>query len=156
MLNIFNPRQTILVTTRYKEKDNIITLDWHMPVSFFPPLYAIAVGKTRFSHNLIKKSKVFVVNFMPFELKEKVLFCGRNSGRNMDKFKEAKLEKEESEKIDCPRLKDAIAFLECKVVKEIDAGDHTIFIGEILNHKLKIKEKRVFHTFDDNFTTTVD
>jgi flavin reductase (DIM6/NTAB) family NADH-FMN oxidoreductase RutF len=155
-LEVVNPRQTILVTARYEGKDNIITLDWHMPVSFSPPLYAIAVGKNRFSHDLIKNSKVFVVNFMPFELKDKVLFCGRNSGKDIDKFKEAELKKEESEKIDCPRLKDAIGFLECKVVKEIDAGDHTIFIGVILNQKLKTKKKRLFHTYGDNFTTTVD
>ena len=57
MSELTDPRQVILVSSRAemdilgkKElKDNIITLAWHMPVSFNPKLYAIAIGKTRFS-----------------------------------------------------------------------------------------------------------
>lgn len=57
-----NPRQTVLVTCR--DKDNIITLDWHTPLSFYPMMYAISVGKTRYSLELIRKSKCSVVNFI--------------------------------------------------------------------------------------------
>ena len=79
-MSIYNPRQTILVSCRgpakhrftLKEeiKDNLITLDWHMPASFDPFPYAIAAGKTRFSCSIIRNSGVFVVNFMPFEYKK--------------------------------------------------------------------------------------
>lgn len=161
---IYNPRQTILVTCRgtaknkftSKEevKDNIITLDWHTPISFNPFLYAISIGKTRFSLNIIKNSKVFIVNFMPFELKKEVLYCGRNSGEHIDKFKEAGLTKEESEKLDCCRIKEAIAYLECEVVNEIEAGDHIIFIGKVINSYEKEEKKRLFHIEGNNFTTT--
>lgn len=150
---IANPLQVVLVTSRYKEKDNILTLAWHMPVSFDPPLYAISAGKTRFSTSLIQKSKCFVVNFVPFELKDKVLFCGTNSGKNMDKFKESNLLKEKSEKIDCPRIKEASGFLECKVINEIDAGDHIIFIAEVVNSGLKKKTGRIYHLQGGDFAT---
>jgi len=72
MSEITSPRQTILVSCRDRIKDNLITVAWHMPASFSPELYAIALGKTRFSCRMIKKSKCFVVNFMPFNLKDKV------------------------------------------------------------------------------------
>ena len=29
-------------------------------------------------------------------------------------------------------MKDALAFLDCKLISEITPGDHTLFIGEVL------------------------
>ena len=86
MTTYTNPRQVILVTCRYKKIDNIFTLDWHTPLSFDPKMYAIAVEKTRFSHNLIKKSGVFVVNFMDRKYEKDIYYCGSHSGKNVDKF----------------------------------------------------------------------
>ena len=164
MIQIAAPRQTVLITCRShikvltKEvvKDNIITIDWHMPTSFNPELYAISIGKTRFSMELIRKSRAFVVNFMPYSLKDKVLMCGRVSGKHVDKFKETGLTKAEAEKLDCPRIKEALAWLECEVINEIETGDHIIFIGKVVKSELMKKDKRVFHIEGDNFTTTLD
>jgi flavin reductase (DIM6/NTAB) family NADH-FMN oxidoreductase RutF len=159
MVYFAEPIQTVLVSCRAnveimgKEvlKDNMITLDWHMPVSFEPSLYAISVGKSRFSRLLIEKSKCFVVNFMPFSLKDKVLFCGRKSGRHMDKFKETGLKKEEGESVDCPRIADACAGLECEVVNSLEAGDHTIFVGKVLKEIYRNDAPRLFHLSEDEF-----
>jgi flavin reductase (DIM6/NTAB) family NADH-FMN oxidoreductase RutF len=120
-----------------------------MPVSFNPKLYAIAVGKTRFSCEMIKKSKAFVVNFIPFELKKEVLVCGTKSGMHVDKFKEAKLTKEEASSVDCPMIKEALGYMECEVVDEIEAGDHIIFIGKILNSDVKKEGERLMQKAGD-------
>lgn len=151
-----NPRQTVLITSRYKNRDNVMTLDWHTPLSFEPMLYAIAVAKARFTCQLIQKSKVFVVNFMSRRDEKAVLYCGRHSGRDKDKFLKAGLEKEEAEKISCPRIKNALGFLECKVVNQVETGDHILFIGEVVNFKLRRYGKRLFHLWKDRFTTTCD
>ena len=87
------PRQTILVTTELEGKDNIITLDWHMPVSVKPLLYAICIGKKKFSRKLIDDSGVFAVNFVPYKLKDAAIFCGRNSGEHIDKFEKTVCDK---------------------------------------------------------------
>ena len=164
MTKITSPRQTVLVTCRShvkvlnKEivKDNIITLDWHMPTSFNPELYAISIGKTRFSLEFVRQSKAFVVNFMPYSLKDMVLRCGRVSGKHVDKFKDTGLTKADGEKLDCPRIKEALAWLECEVVDEFETGDHIIFIGKVVNSEFMKSDKRVFHTEGDDFTTTLD
>lgn len=161
-MSVHNPRQVVLVTSRADMKimgkdilkDNIITLAWHMPVSFSPSLYAIAVGKTRFSCGLIKKSKSFVVNFLPYSLKEKAVICGSKSGEHIDKFAEAKLTKEESSSVDCPRIKEAAGYLECEVVNEVEAGDHIIFIGKVLKSEEKEEVNRLFQVGGGVFTTT--
>jgi flavin reductase (DIM6/NTAB) family NADH-FMN oxidoreductase RutF len=160
---ISSPHQTVLVSCRAhlkkkfseqeETKDNIIAIDWHMPTALKPMFYAIAVGKTRYSYNLIKKSKVFAVNFMPFSKKDEVLYCGRNSGETIDKFKETGLHKEEADTIDCPRINEALGYLECEVVSEIETGDHVIFVGKALKHEQKKEGKRIFHLDDNNFIT---
>jgi flavin reductase (DIM6/NTAB) family NADH-FMN oxidoreductase RutF len=156
MGRISNPNQIVLVTSRYKDKDNVMAVTWWTKVSFEPNLYLICIDKRRYSHKLIDKGKSFVINFMPFELKEKILFCGKNSGRDIDKFKEAGLEKSEAEKINCPVIKECLSYVECKVIKKISAGDHTIFLGKVLNAKFKKKGKRAFQLDKDKFTTTIE
>ncbi len=126
------PRQTVLVTSRHEGKDNIITLDWAMPVSFLPALVAISVAPKRFSHGMIKKSKEFVLAIPTPQMQEAVLYCGTHSGRDTDKFKGAGLTKEKAKKVKAPLIKEAGANLECRLFSSIEAGDHTIFVGEVL------------------------
>ena len=162
MSELTGPRQIVLVSSRAtmsvmgkeEEKNNIITVAWHMPVSMNPQLYTVAIGKTRYSCKIMQKSKSFVVNFVPFELKEQALYCGTHSGAHVDKFRESKLTMEEAEKIDCCRIKEAAGFMECEVVNEVDAGDHFIFIGKVVNSVSKEVAKRLFQGDTTDFTTT--
>jgi flavin reductase (DIM6/NTAB) family NADH-FMN oxidoreductase RutF len=163
MFDIVNPRQVILVSARGKAellgkemmKDNIITLAWHSPLSFDPKLYGICVGKTRFSCKLIKDSKVFAVNFMPHELKEKALYCGRSTGASVDKFEKSGLTKEECDSIDCCRIKEASACLECEIFDEFETGDHIFFVGKVVKSVTKDDKKRLFYLGHDRFTSTI-
>ena len=128
------PMQAVLVTCADGDgKTNPITISWHCPISKKPPLYAISVAPTRYSHDIIKESKEFVINFVPYELVEKVHFCGSHSGRNVDKIKESRFTLVESEKVKTKYIKECYAFLECKLFKSISLGDHTLFVGKIVN-----------------------
>jgi len=161
--DIANPRQTVLVTSRAhvksifspdkETKDNVFAVSWHMPVSSDPPLYAIAAGKEHYSTKLIKESKSFVVNFLSIKKEKEVLFCGIHSGEHINKFEDTGLTKEEADQVDCPRIKQALSFIECHVIQEIEAGDHIIFIGKVLNMKEKRRGKRIFQVKDEVFST---
>lgn len=157
---ITGPRQVVIVTTRAKIKnkikDNAITIAWHSQLSFNPYLYGIIIGKTRYSYKLINKSKIFCVNFISTKLKDIALFFGKVSGKGIDKLKGVPVKK--CKKIDCLKLTQALAWLECKVIKKIDTGDHVLFIGKVLNEEInknyKIKkEKRLFHFYNNFFKT---
>jgi flavin reductase (DIM6/NTAB) family NADH-FMN oxidoreductase RutF len=128
------PMQAALVTCNDEQgKTNIITIAWCTPISKDPPLYGISLAPKRYSHKLIEKMKEFVVNFAPFELVDKVHFCGTHSGRNTDKVDETKLTLIPSEKIGVPLIKECFAHLECKLVETLSLGDHTFFIGKVMN-----------------------
>ena len=154
MSELNGPRQVALVTSRHAGKDNIITLAWHMPTSFSPGMYAISIGRTRFSHDMIKDSGVFCVNFMHAEHRRGMEVCGSVSGSGTDKFKESGFGKEECEKIDCPRIKQSAGFLECKVVGSMETGDHTIFVGDVLNSGLRSSGERLYHITGNRFATS--
>ena len=136
-LSLLYPRQTVLVTTRLEGKDNIITLDWSIPVSFKPPLLAISVAPQRHSFHRLKEAGEFVLAIPTPEMEEAALYCGTHSGRDTDKFKETGLTKEKAEKVNAPLIREAGANIECRIYESIEAGDHTMFIGEILKEHKK-------------------
>jgi flavin reductase (DIM6/NTAB) family NADH-FMN oxidoreductase RutF len=135
--NMAFPMSTVLVTcSDEKGNTNIITIAWHTTISKNPPLYGISVAPGRFSYDLIKKSKEFVINFSSFDILEKIHFCGTNSGKKIDKIKEAKLTLIDSEKIKTPSIQQCYAHFECKLNDTIRLGDHDLFVGEVVNAKV--------------------
>jgi len=131
---IINSGQVVLVSSAYKEKKNIITLAWNMPLSHKPPLVAVSLGKTHFSTELIRKSEEFIINVPTLDLLESVVYCGTHSGRGVDKFKETGLTAEKSTKlVKTPLIKDCIGHLECRLRDVKDVMDHFLFIGEVVH-----------------------
>lgn len=126
------PMQAVLVTCNDRTgKTNAITIAWHTPISREPPLYGISVSPKRYSYELIKESKEFVINFAPYKLVEKIHFCGTHSGKKVDKIKEAGLSLEKIEGFETPIIKECYAHMICHLNKDIELGDHTIFVGEV-------------------------
>jgi flavin reductase (DIM6/NTAB) family NADH-FMN oxidoreductase RutF len=144
-------------------KANIVTLAWSMPTSFDPPQVAISVAPQRYSHGLIEKTGEFVVNVPTVEIARKTLFCGRVSGRTHDKFREASLTALPAKRVKPPIIKECVAHLECRLVQKMTTGDHTIFVGEVLEVWVNegifdgkfdpSKVKPLYHLGGDDFTT---
>jgi flavin reductase (DIM6/NTAB) family NADH-FMN oxidoreductase RutF len=122
-------------------------MDWHVPLSLSPQLYGIAVNRNSFGAELIRESRAFIVNFVPAEWEETILFCGRHSGRVVDKFEATGLVSEEAETVDAPRLAHAVGFLECEVQQTFDVGDHTLFVG-LVKHAMTRDERPRLHFQD--------
>lgn len=129
---LINHGPTILITSKLGEKTNIMTAAWQMPVSFKPMLVAVSIGHERFSHKLILESHEFVINIPHLGMIKEVLYCGTHSGRDIDKFKVCKLTPLKAQKVAAPLIKECIGNIECKLYAYHKAGDHTIFIGEVV------------------------
>jgi len=131
--NYTSPKSAILVTAvDEKGKPNIITLTWHTPVSIDPPLYGISINPRRHTHELIEKTREFVVNFPPWKLLEKVHYCGSVSGRTVDKFRQTGLTPWPSEKVKPPSIAECYLHLECRLGRSPSFGDHTWFCGQVV------------------------
>ncbi|MEM3730458.1 MAG: flavin reductase family protein [Candidatus Bathyarchaeia archaeon] len=161
---LLHPMHTVLVSCTGKAgKPNIITLAWAMPTSITPPLVAISIAPRRHSHTLIEETGDFVVNIPTMDILRQTFFCGIVSGRDHDKFKEAGLTPLPAKKVKAPIIKECVAHLECKLHSKFPTGDHTIFVGEIIEayaDKEAFKEgynlekaKMIFHLGGDEFAT---
>lgn len=130
---LINCGPVILVSSSYKDKTNITTCAWSMPLSHEPCLLAVALAKKHFSSELIKKSSQFIVNIPDWKLLDKVMFCGKVSGRDIDKFKEAKLTPEAAHSLaKTPKIAECIAAIECSLFDIKETGDHYLFFGEVV------------------------
>ncbi|MFH1201366.1 MAG: flavin reductase family protein [Candidatus Omnitrophota bacterium] len=130
---LINSGQVILVSSSYKDKANIITLAWNMPLSHKPALLGISVAKAHLSCELITKSREFVVNIPSVELFKQVIYCGTHSGREVDKFKETGLTPVKANRlIKTPLIGECIGNLECLLGDIKEVGDHNLFIGEAI------------------------
>lgn len=116
------------------ENENIATMAWVSPVSARPPLIMVAVSPKRYSHDLVLKSKEFAILVLSNLQKDLATLAGTISGSKKNKWEMTpfKILKKDSEIIKAPLLKECRANLECKLVNHVSAGDHTIFIGEIV------------------------
>ena len=127
------PEQVVIAIAKDEQgKPNPITLGWSMITSGQPPMMAISVGLTRYSHAAIRHAREFVISFPSETMADAALFYGSNSGRDMDKMKEFECATQPAAKIDCVLLADAVANFECVLRKELETGDHAIFVGEIV------------------------
>jgi len=121
---------TIATSIEPEGRANAITLGWSMPTSFQPPLLAISVAHTRYSHLLIERGREFVLNIVGEEIRELALRIGSCSGREVDKFTELGLTAVPGRVVRPPAIGECLAAVECRVIDQLTTGDHTIFVGE--------------------------
>ena len=126
------PIPAVMVSCGTMLKSNIITVAWTGIINTNPAIIYISVRPSRFSYQIIKKNKEFVINFTDEKLVYQTDWCGIKTGSKIDKFKEMKLTKEEAEFVKCPMIKESPASIECKVIEEKDLGSHTMFLGKVL------------------------
>lgn len=100
-----------------------------------PATVAISINKQNLTHEFIENSGVFSISVL--DESAPLPFIGKfgfRSGKAGDKFKDTKFEISKS---GCPVVLDhTIAYIEAKVIKELDCGTHTLFLGEMTDSKI--------------------
>jgi flavin reductase (DIM6/NTAB) family NADH-FMN oxidoreductase RutF len=96
-----------------------------------PPTVAVSINKNNLTHEFIKSTGVFSASMLheatPLSF---VGDFGFKSGRDVDKLQGVNYKTGQT---GAPVILDhASAFLEAEVIKDIDVGTHTIFIGRII------------------------
>ncbi len=124
-----------IVSSFKEEKFNGQIANTVFQITSEPPKVAVSINKGNLTHEFIEASGYFAVSVLrqetPFPF---IGNFGFKSGRNVDKFANC------SYKIGmtgCPIvLENSVAYMEFKVIDKVDAGTHTIFIGEMLEGEI--------------------
>jgi len=116
-------------------KPNIMTAAWGGICCSQPPCVYVSLRKATYTYGNIVDRKAFTVSVPSEEHVREADWIGMVSGRDLDKFGEARLTPVRSDLVDAPYVKEFPLVLECKVIKIIEIGLHTEFIGEIVDVK---------------------
>lgn len=155
------PLSVNLITSTTKDNiPNIITITYITAVNEEPPMFGIAIRPQKYSCNLIKSLKEFVINIPTTDLLAEIDFCGSYSGQKVNKFIETVLTPVKAKKVNPPLIKECPINLECIVREIIKLPSHTLFIGEAV--EMSVDEKFVkdgdidFDKIQFLFTTYLD
>ena len=140
------------LTVKTEDELNTMTIGWgSISYMWGKPVFIAMVRDSRHTYKLIEQTNQFTVS-IPFAdaMKEELIFCGSKSGRNHDKFSEAKLDTYPAKDVKAPLIKGCDLHYECqlKFKQEMDPdkldpvldeewyssdeGYHTLYFGEIV------------------------
>jgi flavin reductase (DIM6/NTAB) family NADH-FMN oxidoreductase RutF len=118
-----------LLTCCRGEEINGMPVSWVSQVSSQPPLVMAAVRPDRYSHAMVEESGVFALILLGREQRNLVDRFMLKGAFKAEKFKDLALKEGNT---GCPVLLGAAGFLECQVTSSQRPGDHTLFIGEVI------------------------
>ena len=141
------PAPVLLVAAGDKEENwNVTTIGMFNVFSLFPVVVGIGVKTSRNIYRLIADSPDFTINVPTDDMVEAVDLCGTEMGARKNKFKEAGLTPVKGRRTVSPIIKECAMNIECKKLTgqtkksvgainmgEIDVGDHTWFLGQIVH-----------------------
>jgi flavin reductase (DIM6/NTAB) family NADH-FMN oxidoreductase RutF len=133
----FAPTAPIWVVGTYDHegKPNVMTAAWGGICCSKPPCVYVSLRKATYTYGNLLERKAFTISFPSKEYVKEADYFGLVSGKNNDKFSTTKLTPVKSTLVDAPYVKEFPMILECKVIKVVEIGLHTEFIGEILDVK---------------------
>jgi len=122
------PTGVTVVTTF--EKENIpvgLTVNSFASVSLEPLLILWSIDKRSKSLGKFMNADQFAVNILA---SDQAKICFLFSSKEVDRFAQCEWQRSEN---NLPILGDAASILECENVQQVEAGDHVILIGKVIN-----------------------
>lgn len=117
---------------------NIAT--WVMQTALGGKMLAVALYQTDHTIELVRESNILNVNLLATDQTTLIRKLGRQTGREVDKFKNLPHALDEH---GCPYLTESIGYAQCRVISSTPAGDHDLFICEVLKQVVLHPEKTV-------------
>lgn len=129
---LLSPVPCVMVTSGSVEVPNVMTVGWTGIINTQPPKTYISLRKSRYTHELVSKSREFVINLTTESLVRAADICGVRSGKDVDKFSLCGLTAERASEVSAPMLAQSPVSVECRVSNIIELGTHDMFIADIV------------------------
>jgi flavin reductase (DIM6/NTAB) family NADH-FMN oxidoreductase RutF/rubredoxin len=120
-----------VISSRTGDRFNGQIANTVVQVTSEPPTIAVSINKQNLTHEFINASKVFTASILSKDTPLSFIgHFGFKSGREVDKLKDVNYKLGETK---TPIVLDhSLAYLEARVINQLDVGTHTIFIGELV------------------------
>ncbi len=127
-----------VLTVRAGNRQHGMSSSWATQVSGNPILLMVAVDKEHLTHKMILESGTFALNIVGVKNKHLEDYLYSSASRQPDNLVPFALE---TGATGTPLLRDALASLDCRVVSGHSAGDHTLFIGEVVDARVRGEDR---------------
>jgi flavin reductase (DIM6/NTAB) family NADH-FMN oxidoreductase RutF len=106
------------------------TVNWVTQASFAPPLVAVGVKTDSQAHAVIKETRAFALNVLGKGQQGVAFTFFKPASRDGQRISG---EPFRAGTTGAPVLERAPAFVECRLVDTVERGDHSIFVGEVVD-----------------------
>jgi flavin reductase (DIM6/NTAB) family NADH-FMN oxidoreductase RutF len=131
-----------IVCSRKGKKLNGQIANTVFQVTSEPPTIGVSINKNNLTHEYIEESGVFTVSILKQDTPLNFIGgFGFKSGRDTDKLKD--IEYKLGETMAPVILEHTTGYLEARVTKQLDAGTHTIFVGELVGAEVLNNEENM-------------
>lgn len=138
-----------IVTSDGPNGPNVMSVEWTHHISHEPGLIAICIGPKTATAENINATKEFAINFAATDQNVLCSITGKSSGHDVDKVKvleELGVKFIPAKTIKALLIQGAAMHAECKLSKVVECGDHSMFIGEVIEASVnKDKEPLIYH-----------
>jgi flavin reductase (DIM6/NTAB) family NADH-FMN oxidoreductase RutF len=126
------PGPIVLVSSRWRDKTNIMTMGWHTVMEFTPSLVGCVIAGGNHSFEMIRRSGECVINLPTTALTDTVVRIGNVSGARIDKFREFRLSADVAEEVGAPLIRECPANFECRLHDDALVDKYNFFIFEVV------------------------
>lgn len=126
------PGPIVLVSSKWRNETNIMTMGWHMVMEFSPALIGCIIAGGNHSFDLIRKARECVINLPTTALTDIVVKIGNTTGTKTDKFAAFGLTAGKAEKVKAPLIRECHANFECRLHDGRLIDKYNFFIFEVV------------------------
>jgi flavin reductase (DIM6/NTAB) family NADH-FMN oxidoreductase RutF len=135
-----------LITTTGARGPNVMSAEWTFQVSYRPMRLAVLVHPRDATHDNLLESREFGANFLSEEQTPLANLAGHYTGKEVNKLTSEIFRTHSATKIRAPMISECFANMECKVVDVLETGDHTMFLGEVVEVQFDPKMKPLLYS----------
>lgn len=122
------PSGCSILTAQHDGRSTGVLVSWVQQAAFDPPMITVCLKRDRPAAALVEGSGRFVLNLISDDPTSMFKHFGKGFGPDDDAF--AGLDTEAS--TFGPVIPACIGHLGCRVVKRVEAGDHDLYLGEVI------------------------
>jgi flavin reductase (DIM6/NTAB) family NADH-FMN oxidoreductase RutF len=142
------PSGLFILTARHGAAESGMLASWVQQCAFQPPLLSAALRGDRTVAGWLTEGSVFVLNILEENQTDLIAHFGRGFGPNEPAFTDLEVERSPA---GLPVLTEALAFLECRLVARHAAGDHELFIAQVIDGRLLNEGHPMVHVRKNGF-----
>lgn len=106
---------------------------WIQQCSFSPPQITLTIQKERYLVDWLAVDATFAVNVLDDSQTDMIIHFGRGFAPDARAFENLAIQRSANQNV---VLREALAYLECKVKQTVEAGDHHLILAEVIDGEL--------------------